>query len=53
MHIDSMELQVLQRKVKALQDKTVDMENRLRRNNLWVVGLPERAERERQTCRVC
>lgn len=41
---DSRELHALQAQVKALQEKSVDTENRLRRNNIRILGLPERAE---------
>lgn len=41
---DSRELHALQMQVKALQDKANDTENRLRRNNIRVLGLPEKAE---------
>lgn len=43
-HEDSRELRILQKQVQSLHEKTVDMENRLCHNNLWVVGLTERAE---------
>lgn len=45
---DSREIHALQIQVKALQDKAVDTENRLRRNNLRIQGLPERAEGPKQ-----
>lgn len=35
------QLAVLQTLVKSLTDKVEDGENRQRRNNIWVVGLPE------------
>lgn len=41
---DSRDLRALQLQVKILQEKSIDTENRLRRNNIRVLGLPERAE---------
>lgn len=41
---DSRNLRALQLQVKALQDKSIDTENRMRRNNLRIVGLPEKTE---------
>lgn len=38
---------MLQLQVKALQEKSVDTENRLRRNNIRIIGLSERAEGSR------
>lgn len=40
----SRELQAVQLQVRALQDCAIDTENRLRCNNIHVLGLPERAE---------
>lgn len=37
-------LQTLQTKVKALEYRVEDAENRNRRNNPWIIGLPEGAE---------
>lgn len=44
---DSRDLRALQLQVKALQEKFIDTENRLRRNNIRVLGLPEQAEGSR------
>lgn len=44
---DSREMHALQIQVKALQDKAIDTANRLRRNNMRIIGLPERAESPR------
>lgn len=41
---DSREVKALQLQVKALQECAIDTENRLRRNNIRILGLPERAE---------
>lgn len=41
---DSRNLRALQLQVKALQEKSVDTENRMRRNNLRIIGLPEKIE---------
>lgn len=41
---DSREMHALQIQVKALQDKAIDTENRLRRNNICIIGLPEWSE---------
>lgn len=43
-HTDSRELKILQKEVQSLHDKTVDMENSLRRNDLRVLGLPSKAK---------
>lgn len=48
-HTDYRELTILQRQVQALHGKSVDIVNRLRHNNLWVVGLHERAEGAKPT----
>lgn len=41
---DSMELKALQIQVKALQERAINTKNRLRRNNICILGPPERAE---------
>lgn len=41
---DFRDLRALQLQLKALQEKSIDTENRLRRNNIRVIDLPERAE---------
>lgn len=41
---DSRELKALQIQVKALQERAIDTENRLRCNNIHILGLPERAK---------
>lgn len=41
---DSRDLKALQLQVCALQNRAIDTENRLRRNNIRIIGLPERAE---------
>lgn len=41
---DSREVRALQLQVKALQERAIDTENHLRRNNIRILGLPERAE---------
>lgn len=47
-HTDSRDLPALLLiQVKALQEKAIDTENRLRRNNICIRGLPERAESSR------
>lgn len=42
--LDSREVKPLQLQVKALQERAVDTKNRLRWNNICILGLPERAE---------
>lgn len=44
---DFRDLRALQLQVKALQEKSIDRENRLRRNNIRVLELPEHAEGSR------
>lgn len=39
----------LQLQVRALQERAIDTENRLRRNNIRILGLPKRAEGSRPT----
>lgn len=41
---DSCDLRALQIQVNALQEKEIDTENRLRRNNICILGLLEQAE---------
>lgn len=41
---DSREMHALQLQVKALQEKAIDTENRLRLNNVRILGLPDQAE---------
>lgn len=43
-HTDSRQLKILQGQMQTLHERSVDMENRLHRSNLRVVGLPEWAE---------
>lgn len=47
---DSREIKALQIQVKALQERAIDTENRLRHNNVRILGLPE--SRGPQTCRI-
>lgn len=46
------ELHALQQEVKVLQEKALDTENRLRRNNLRILGLREKGG-ERETSQIC
>lgn len=39
---DSRDIKALQLQVRALQERAIDTENRLRRNNIHILGLPER-----------
>lgn len=41
---DSREVKALQLQVKGLQERAIDPENPLRRNNIRILSLPERAE---------
>lgn len=45
---DSTDLHALQLQVRALQEKAIYTENRLRRNNVQILGLPECAEGPRR-----
>lgn len=44
---DSRDPQALQWQQRALQDRAIETENRLRRNNIHILGLPERAKGSR------
>lgn len=46
---DSRELQALQQQVKQLQERANETENRLRRNNVHILSLPESAEETNST----
>lgn len=43
------DLHALKAQVRALQEKAVDTEGRLRRNNVQIIGLPERVEGTKPT----
>lgn len=51
-HSDSKDLHALQLQVKSLKEKAINTENRLRRNNIHILCLPEKAEGSKQAvCR--